>query len=165
MKENLTPEDVTQELIDAVAAYLVLRAKAEVVREQVDTVQRQVLTDVLLCNDLEVEFGLVRERVTEPDKVYLSQDESALNSYYGAIDTKLRELGIKPADMQLDYCPALVAEYEQTKAEWVLVDEAAKVLGTYEEPGQFNAALLSAKNGLETRQKFIDLTVGLVLAL
>jgi len=165
MKENLTPQDVTQELVDSVAAYLTLREKAKVIREQVDTVQRQVLTGVPLYNDLEVEHGLDRERITEPDKAYLSQDEAALGEYYRAIDAKLRELGIKPADMQLDYCPALVAEHEQTKAEWALIDEAAKMLDVYEEPGHFNSALLSTQNGLETRQRFIDLTVGLVLAL
>jgi len=164
-KRTLTPQDVTQELIDTVAVYLTLRAKAEAIREQVDVVQRQVLIDVPLYNDLAVEHGLDRERITEPDKVYLSQDKDALNEYYRTIDMKLRELRIKPADMQPDYCPALVVEHEQTKAEWALIDEAAKMLGTYEEPGQFNAALLSTQNGLETRQKFIDLTVGLVLAL
>jgi hypothetical protein len=165
VKENPTPQDVTQELIDTVAAYLVLRTKAEVIREQVDTVQRQVLAGITLYNDLEIEHGLDRERITKPNRVYLSQDETALGGYYKAIDAKLRELGIKPADMQLDYCPALVAEHEQAKAEWALIDEAAKMLDTYEGPGQFNNALLSTQNGLETRQKFIDLIVGLVLAL
>ena len=165
MKENLTPQDVTRELIAAVTAYLTSRTKAEAIREQVDAVQRQVLTDIPLYNDLAVEHGADRERITEPDRVYLSQDEIALNEYYVAIDAKLRESGIKPAGMQLDYCPALVAEHERTKAEWALIDEAAKMLGTYEGPGQFNNALLSTQNGLETRQKFIDLTVGLVSAL
>lgn len=165
MKENLPPQDVTQELVAAVTAYLTLKTKAEAVRKQVDAVQRQVLTEIPLYNDLAVEHGLDKERIAEPGQVYLSQDENTLGRYYKAIDAKLRELGIKPADMQLDYCPALVAENEQTKAERALIDEAAKMLGTYEGPGQFNNALLSTQNGLETRQKFIDLTVGLVSAL
>jgi len=163
MKINLIPEDVTAELRAAAAVYVARKKEAEMIREKVDVVQRQVLNSVVLYNDLEVEHGLDKERLVEPDKAYLSQDEGALEYYYEAIDMNLREAGIKPADMPLDHCPALVAEFERTQAEWNLLDEAAKMLDVYEGPGQLNNGLLCA--GLDKRQQFIDLTVGLVMSL
>lgn len=165
MKENLTAEDITQGLIDAVTTYLARRAKAEIIREEVGEVEREVLANAPLYNDLEVRHGLERKRIVKPGRVYLSEDETALSVYYGAVDLALRKAGIKPDDMEPDHCPALVAERAQTEAEWALLDEAAKMLGVYEKPGSLNGSLLCMKNGLKERQRFIDLVVGLVLAL
>lgn len=163
MKTNLTPEDVTTELKNAVTDLVARRKEAETIREKVNAVQREVLQGVALFNDLEVGRGLDKQRIVDPKQTYLSQDEGALEYYYEVVDMNLRELGVKPADMPLDHCPALVAEHERTKAEWTLIDEAAKMLGVYEEPGQFNNGLLCT--GLDKRQQLIDLTVNLVESL
>jgi hypothetical protein len=160
MRTNLTPQDVTPELKRAVAVYVVRRQTAEIIRKKVDEVERKVLRTVALFNDLEVEHGLEQKRITDPKQVYLSQDEGSLEYYYEAVDMNLRQAGIKPIGMPFDHCPALVAEHERTKAEWDLLDEAAKMLDAYEEPGQFNNDLLCA--GLDKRQQFIDLTVKLL---
>jgi len=161
MKHNLTPQDVTPKLKEAVAAYIARQQTATALREKVDRVEREVLQAVELFNDLDVQHGYQeRERIFDPGRAYLSTDEVALKKYYGLVDAKLREAKIKPDDMHPDHCPALVAENEVTKAEWELLDEAAKMLDVYEESGQFNNDLLCA--GLDKRRQFIDLTVKLV---
>jgi len=168
MRTNLTRNDVTQELIDLVTEYLARRVIAEVTRQEVDAVQRDVLQDIVVMSTArEHPHGrsLPSKRITDPDLTYLCRDESAMTTYYQAIDTKLREAGIKPDDMELDYCPALVAECNQVEAEWAILDEAAKMLDIHTGKGELNSGLLCCKNGLETRQEFIDLTVSLVLSL
>ena len=162
MKTDLTPQDVTTELIDAVAEYLVLRAAAEVTRQEVDKVQREILAAVELTDTRE--WGS-QERITDPGETYRCRDDAAMAQYYQAVDTALRAADLKPNDMEFDYCPALVAEHDQLKAEWTIIDEAAKMLEVFPGKGEFNNALLCAKDGLAQRQKFIDLTVDLVLSL
>ena len=160
MKTKLTPQDVTPELKEAIATYITRRQAAEAIREKVDAIEREVLQAAELFNDLEARHGLDKQRILDPKSVYMSEDEDALKEYYAVVDARLREVGIKPDDMQTDHCPALVAEREQTEAEWGLLDEAAKMLDVYEGPGQFNNDLLCA--GLDKRQQFIDLTVKLL---
>lgn len=163
MKTNLTPKDVTSELKKAVSDYVSCQKEAESIRKKVDAIQREVLKGVILFNDLDARHGLDRQRISEPSQTYMSEDEDALNEYYKAVDAELRKAGIKPTDMPLEHCPALVAEHERVQAEWNLLDEAAKMFGVYEGVGQFNNSLLCA--GLDKRQQFIELTVSLVESL
>lgn len=157
MKTDLTPKDVTPALIDAVASYLVFRTVAKVRREEVDEVQRAVLQEMTLMDD--------SRRIFDPDRTYLCEDTEALQQYWTEVDGRLRAEKIKPEEMQLDHCPALVAEQEQLQAEWHILDESAKMLDIYEDSGSLNNSLLCQKDGLAKRQQFIDLTVKLVLSL
>ena len=162
IRTNLKPEDVPQALIDKVVDYLALRAMAEVTRQEVDKVQRAVLAEFAIMGIREHNGS---ERITDPNRTYLCNNEADLDWYYRVVDARLRLAGLKPDDMDRDYCPALVAEDRQRKAEWAIIDEAAQMLGVLEGKGEFNSALLCAKDGLQKRQEFIDLTVGLVLSL
>ena len=168
MKTKLTPKDVTSELIDNVAEYLVLRAKAETIRQEVDKVHRGILeNDIVLMSeergDPDGNRFRPKERILDPSRSWLGQDEQ-MPLYYKLCDEKTRAAELKPDDMPFDHCPALVAEHDQRKAEWALIEEAAKMLGV-EKPEDFNGELLCSSDGLERRQKFIDLVVGLVLSL
>lgn len=157
MKTDLTPKDVTPELIDAVGKYIVCRAIAEVVRKDVDGVQRAVLQKMTLMDD--------SRRIFNPDRVYLCEDQKVLHRYWTKVDKKLRAANFKPDDMEFDHCPALVAEQAQLQAGWAILDEAAKMLDIYEDSGSLNDTLLCQKDGLAMRRQFIDLTVGLVVSL
>jgi len=165
MKKHLTRKDVTPELIQAGYAYLAALAATQVITETVQPIQAEVLADFELYNDLEVEHsGTERKRITDPDDLYLSQDEDGVNAYYAAVDQALKAAHFKPEDMPVEHCPILVAEHEQTKAEWKLIKEAAKMLGD-DDPKEFNNRLLCQPKGLEKRREFIELTAKLVVNL
>jgi hypothetical protein len=130
------------------------------VREKVDEIQRQALLDIpIFVSDKWERAG---QRIADPEMIYLAAGD--LQAYYSECDKRERAAGIKPAEMAFDYCPALVAERDQTKAEWLVIKEMARILGEIK-PEEMSDRLLCAKNGLETRQRFIDLTVGLVVNL
>ena len=165
MKQHLTREDVTQEVIDSAHAYIAALAWVQTVAEIVKPIQAKVFTGFVFYNDLHVELaGAERERITDPDRLYLSQDEPNITAYYTAIDKALRENGIKPADMPEEHCPFLVAEDKQVKAEWALIEAAARMLGV-DKPETFNHRLLCQARGLEKRREFIELTAKLVVNL
>ena len=164
MKKHLTRKDVTPELIQAGYAYIAAKAAAQTVTEAVRPIQRKVLADFEFYNDLSVEHGAARERITDPDALYLSEDEDGLLFYYTTVDIALRQAGLKPQDMPIEHCPILVAEHKQTQAEWRLIAEAARMLGD-DNPDEFNNRLLCQKDGLEKRREFIELTAKLVVNL
>jgi hypothetical protein len=159
MKTELTPRDITPELRQAVAAYIEARATAQATREFVDKVQRELLTDMVLTDATERSRG----RITEPGDVWMAYNDKQFTQYLSELDKRLRATGIKPDDMEADYCPALVAEDGQRKAELVVIDEAAAMLkmGSGED---VNHTLLCQPDGLAKRQEFIDITAKLVLA-
>jgi len=166
MKPHLTPQDVTPEVIQAGYAYIAALAATQATAEIVEPIQAQVLTGFAFYNDLETERerSRPRRRITDPNDLYLSTDEEQVSAYYAAVDKALRENGIKPDDMPADHCPLLVAKHHQTKAEWTLIEAAARMLGD-DEPEEFNNKLLCQRNGLEKRHEFIELTAALVVNL
>ena len=164
MKQKLTRKDVTPELIQAGYAYIAAKAKAQTIAKAVEPVQVEVLAGFEFFDDLEVEHGAERECITDPDQLYLSEDEDGVTAYYVAVDKALKDAGLKPQDMPVENCPILVAKHAQTKAEWSLIVEAAKMLGV-DNPDDFNNQLLCQPNGLEKRREFIELTATLVVNL
>ena len=160
MRTDLKPQDITPELRQAVAVYLDAVAKARVIREKVDAVQRTILTEMVLIDGTERERG----RITDPKRTWMCRDDEVLHRYYAEVDSRLRAAGLKPDEMETDYCPALVAEDVQRKAEWAIFDTASTMLEMELSGQELNSGLLCMKKGLEKRQEFIDLTVGLVLS-
>lgn len=160
---NLTAKDVTPAVKSAVNAYLMARARAEVLRSKVDKIHRQILTEIEFYNDLEVEHGKAKERITEPKYTYLCEDKAALERYFLESDKRERLAGLKPDDMPVDHCPACTAEWEQTQIEWLMLDCASEMLHMDIDGQELNHRLLC--KGLETRQQFIDLIVKLVINL
>lgn len=102
---------------------LALRAQALVIRKQVDLVAAAILRDQVPL------FNQEGERILEPARYWLSEDQQALDAYYAAQNQQLRAAGIKPAAMPDDNCPALVAEHNVVKAERVLIEAMAKMVG------------------------------------
>lgn len=163
MRTTLTPADVTPEVFDAVAALLASRITAEDLRDKVDDVARSVLRSVELYTDLRAgRRGGKRERITENDDVYLSKDDAGLARFYKDQDTELRHRGWKPSTMELDYCPALVAENARLDSEIAVLDAAAKMLDLDFDGVELNHRLLCRKNGLEMRREFLALVVNVV---
>jgi len=125
-----------------------------------------VLGEFVLMDTLTARHtGEEPQRITEPDQTYHCEDDARMEVYYNMVDARLRLRKIKPADMDRDHCPALVAEYEQTKAEWALLDAAAEMLEVELEDGEsFNNRLL-CRAGLDGRQEMLDLLCKIVVNL
>lgn len=154
---NLKPEDITEEVKNAVALYLEKRLIAEIIREEVDTVANKLLEQYNFVD------RFTGERITNHNQLYRSEQEELIKEFWKQLDTLLRQYKVKPQDMGADYCPALVAESEQMEAEAELIYRMALNFGLEIEKGEFNSGLLCRPKGLEKRQSFIDSAVGLVL--
>jgi hypothetical protein len=130
-----------------VETLLIAKAFAMAERERVDAIERQVLAEQLYYAD--------GERVTDPKKSY-RMDETTFAAYYA----KVQAIHVKNgyADAANGYCPALVAEDLQRKAEHALIEQVREFF-----PNVTVNSLLCCANGLERYKKFIDLLIGLVV--
>jgi hypothetical protein len=160
----MTQKQITPAVKSAVNAYLMARTHAELQREKIDKIQRRLLATADYFPDPE----LVGRRemsgpIKDPKFTYLlKEDEFA--DYLTDLKQELVKAGyeIKHTEGEPEHsynCPALTAENLQTKAEWILVDASAEMLG---EKDDFRNRLLCA--GLDKYRQFIDLTVKLVVS-
>ena len=143
---------LTQEVKSCVSAYLLARAYAKTMRDEVDAIHLQILTQCPVYADKSD-----GRQILTSGELYLCTDDALCRDFYDEADKRLRAAKLKPSDMPTDHCPALVAEHLQTKTEWLLIAAAGEPFGIT------NDKLLCSKNGLENRQKFIKLVVGLVV--
>jgi len=152
--EDLKIEDVaTYEVKSLVDAYLHAKAYAEIMRKEVDIIHKEILTECPIYADRREG----NRQLFESKEMYLCSDENLIQDFYAEANKRLLLAKLKPDDMEKDHCPALVAEHLRIKTEWALIAESGKPFGIT------NNKLLCTKNGLETRQGFIDLIVGMVV--
>ena len=159
----LTQESITQDVKSSVAAYLMARTFAEVTRERVEKIQRAVLEECPLRVDpewIDRKIWTSDAEITDPKDTYLAVREDFLD-YLQECNKRERAENIKPANMLDEHCPALVAENVQTKAEHLIVDSAAEMLGLDMDGQEFLSRLLC--KGLDEYERFIDLVVKLVV--
>ena len=157
MSLHLTEKDVTPAVKHSVNAYLLARAYAETMRDKIDEIQRQILSEIPLINPKD------GERITEPKYSWTCTDEELMTEYFAECNIREREAKLKPEDMEDDFCPALVAENIQTDTEWLIFDAAAEMLKLDFDGKELHHRLLC--RGLDEMKKFIDLVVGLVVNL
>jgi hypothetical protein len=136
-----------------VETYLARRAISEVTRERIDTLYNQALQSFVFCDKI------TGERFTHHKDTWKVDNLADLEPFYTLCDTLAKENGIKPAGMERDYCPALVAEDNLRKAENELIEYTGKPLGVD------NHKLLCSSDGIGNRQNWIDLIVGARLAI
>lgn len=133
-------------LADPVAELLVRMAHAQLERESANKRHATILN----AGDYLDDEG---NRITDPSKSWHIHDEEQAKAYYALCDQANIEAGY---DLEPGFCPALIAEHEQIKAEWALLEAAEKFF-----PGVDNDKLLCA--GLEKRKDYIDLLIKLVV--
>jgi len=149
-----------KKIIETVKPYvetlLLAKAAAELERERVDKIQRAELAS-------QNYYGRLHDgrqiRITDPRQSYLMDDASAA-TYFAKLNAIHLANGFEGA--KEDKCPALCAEHLQTQAEWALIAAAEQFF-----PGTTNDRLLCGTeklDGLKTRQKYIDLLIGLVIS-
>ena len=160
--DTLTAKDITPELKLAVNLYMVLLARAQTLREQVDIIQRQALRECPLVNSHIEGIGQGKPiEITDPESTYLCDDKDMMDEYYATLDDREKKAGIKPDDMALEYCPALVAEHDVTRAKWAIMDASADMLHMEFDGQELNNRLLGL--GLKKHAEFIDLCCKLVV--
>ena len=143
---------------------LIAMALAQAERERVNKIQKDVLaSEVFLMDEKHLDRGREDARILDPAKAWLMNDVDAPRYY-----AKLSEIHLANGfeDAAKGYCPALVAETLQTEAEWAVIKAAEEFF-----PGIDNNRLLcgiskpdgSWECGLETRKKYLDLLIGMVV--
>ena len=132
-----------------VSSYLMLKFLASVMREQVDAIYADVLRENPVYEDR------TKKQIYLEQHLYLCPDDKAVQNIWDIAGKRLTEAGIKPADMDKEKCPALVAEHDLVKIEWLLIDEDGKPFG------------LSCNKmyNIEHRAEFIRLITGLIMGL
>ena len=152
----IRPKQVTPEVKKAVHEYKEAKKKAEVMRSKIDKVNAHVLEQ----NKIFTDKG---EQIKESKRMYLCKDDKACNKIYALFNLAAREAGLKPDDMDNEFCPALVAEHDQVKAEWKLIEAGGRMM-KMDKPEELNNNLFYGTeklNGSELRRKFISLLVTL----
>lgn len=146
-------EVITPEVKSYVNAYLMARAYAETMRAKVDAIHRDILTECPIYADVHGHT----QQIFKSGDLYLCSNDALCRDFYDESNKRLRAAKLKPDDMPVDHCPALVAEHLQVKCEWALIEAAGRPFGIT------NDKLLC--NGLKTRQEFIDLVCKMVVKL
>jgi len=140
-----------------VSTYLLALAYAEMMRGKVDEVYLSILTETPVYADgQQNETG---ERIYKAKDLYLCSDDGLCQQIYAEADRRLRTAGIKPSDMSDEHCPALVAETDLSNIGRELIDVSGIPLGVTHDD------IMCGADGLENRQKWIDLVVGAVISL
>ena len=128
-----------------VVEMLAKRAFAEVERKRVEAYIAPVFAQFRFVDD----EGAV---ITSPERLYHCEDAAMCAAYYAACDIAHREHGFKGEPGE---CPALVAEHNQLKAEWVVLESMERFIG-------LDDGALS--RSLEIRAKALELCAQIALA-
>lgn len=151
MKKNMTINDITPEIKEAVKAFLLSRVYAETMRDEVDKVHKEILTECPIYAD---RFEEVKQ-IFKSDDLYLCSDDNLCQEFYDEANKRLRNCGLKPDSMPDSHCPALVAEHLQVIAANSLIDVAEALTGIKRTDVYM----------LDDRKKYIDLLCKLVVNL
>lgn len=155
MKNNKAME-VSKMCEPAVNALLLAQAYAAVKREQVDAVSRRLLAESVYMVAPENRRDGRPERITDPKYDWMMGSD-AFACYLKARNKALLDAGIKPASMPEEHCPALTAEYQKTKAEWVVLKTAWALIAS-DQPADGWEDLYG-----DNRETFLDLVIKLVV--
>lgn len=154
--ETITPENITPDIKSAVRALLLAKTFAQVEREMIDAMQRDILMDGdrPLYRVIQKKQDQGRpEWITDPKYAYSMSKDDYL-SYSAECDHRIKQMGY---DVPEGYCPALIAESLQRKAEKILIDSAKGLIGfsfddlIYTKPGIYD--------------KYVNLLCSLVISL
>jgi hypothetical protein len=127
MTKQMTPKQLAKaydrpDLFSLGNSWLNQKAYTEITREEVNKIQSAVLAELPLYQTRGGRLHGDGERILDAKYVFMCEDQNALNEYYNRCDAAERAAGIKPADMDRDHCPALVAENDLMNIEHAIWD-------------------------------------------
>lgn len=141
---------LAKELERHVNNMLLAQAMAELKREAVDKIERQVLAENNYEYDTEKWKSLeVSGRITEPKETYLMRDDHFLD-YCAKVSAIHLANGFE--DAAKGYCPALVLEHLLTQAQNLVLDVGSEGVGVDLSAGDW-----------ETRNKALELLTKIVV--
>ncbi len=155
-KKKLQKHCLSKKTKTLVISYFVARAASELKAEQVKPVQREILKSIQGKAVRGKSREITHQVIVDPKDDWLLSDGDA-DLYFAECDRVEKERGIKPKSMEKDHCPLLTLEEGQRKTERALIEHTGKPFGVSLD------MLLCTKNGLENKQKWIDLICGLVV--
>ena len=147
-----------EDLFSLANSWLNLKAYAEITREEIDKIYNGVLAEFPMYATNGGRLHGDGSRITNHNHTYLCEDENILDEYYSLCDAAARAAGIKPADMDRDHCPALVAEDDLRKIEHAIWDITLPILGINREK------LFHYKDGKFAYEEFNRLTLGAIIS-
>lgn len=146
---------VNPTVVSYVKTYLMLRAYTEAMTERVEKIEAEILAECPIVIGNRWNSPRAGEPITKGNDLYLAGDDqdAEIQDFYAETNKRLRAQGIKPADMDDDHCPALVAHHAQIAAESALINASGEPLG------------VSTDNlwSMEKRAQWIELVVGLIV--
>lgn len=145
-----TARELASALMEDVAELLILRAKADVLNEEIGAIHDRVLNArVYMAHIAKRGDRPARSyRITKRGESFLMSEEDSAH-YFATVDALIQ--ADPRYDVKAEYCPALIAESAVRNAERALVDKSSRWLGVTTDD------LLCSKNGLERYRKYIDL--------
>lgn len=159
MNHQAKAKAMSKALRPYVDTVLLSMAHSQLWREQVDAMERDILTaDTYYTDPRWVKKDAEPERITDPKQAYLLRDED-FATYYAECQRRIKAAGW-PVTRDGN-CPALEAESLQMEAEHALIEAAREWFP--------NASLerltqgTANKNGLETLKEYLDLLIKLVV--
>lgn len=146
---------ITPEMRRAAQVVLLATAHAQMERATIDKLEREILAQgQYYAKERDRSQGRL-ERITDPKHVYLMDLESPeYRDYTARVQQGIRALGYTAQDVPDEYCPALMAEELQRKAERSLVDVCEPLVGL-----TFDAFFRGPKS-IENLRKYLDLLLG-----
>lgn len=157
--ENLKKTVNTPTVKSLVSSWLMQKALAEILREQVNAVYLEVMREIPIFSDYKTSARRMGDgsRIFDPNHMYLSTDEESCQKIYDRVEILTRERGIKPPEMKDGFCPALVAESDLTKIEHLIISETGDPFGITIDK------LFASADGIERYHKFLDLIIGAIV--
>lgn len=121
-------------------------AYAETMKKHVNAIKAEILKEIALYDDLDTPKS---RRITDPRETWMSDDEASFLAYLKEADKRTRSAGLKPDDMPVDFCPALVAECNQSTLENEIIVSGSALMG-------INTGMVGGEN----RDKLLKLLMG-----
>lgn len=156
MKTDRIIKLITPDMIRAAKTVFFAMACAETIRPIVEEYKARIIrenkwkiSDEWASRGVIVPFDIV----TDPNDIYLLNNADA-QEYYKLLDIEKEKAGFK--SLETGYCPLLIADHAVTQAEHILIETMKPI--TKLDPDQ----LLGRADGIETYEKYIDLTLRLL---
>lgn len=161
--KNLNPHTIARKLTSAVNALLMAQARAEVLREKVDTIKARLLAerdylprwkdDERLASRPELAEQYSKP-VRDPKLDYWLTDEDCVE-YFAKLESAVAADETLPKPSKSGNCPALEADTLRLKCEELLIDCAAEQIP--------DVAKVRERLYGEHRRKMLDLLIGMVV--
>lgn len=150
-RERFTPDMITANMKEAAKSLVCAMAYVQTIKPVVDAYHQKILDEMQpVVSDIWPRIA--GKRITDIRESYLMGDEEH-TEYLRRVNEERIKAGFVVENE--DYCPLLVAEHEQVKAEWAFISAMEPLTGINNDSPLYG----------ENREKYLKLCLGLVVPL